>query len=223
MKAAPWVLAGILAIALLAAVGLRRGPPEGPRVQELRTELLAARAEAQGWRQTLVEARQGLEAQLQSSRDSVGLLRGEKAALAREVEALGGRIVVLADMYAEVRGQLEAGATVHGTTPDSVTAPVDDGLLSGRVAYFPTRSTFALDYVARLALVLGVVDAPDGRAMLVARSPDPRVALQYGSVFYQPPEPIRVCTVGQRLEWGAWGTGLGFVGGLVTGLKAGGR
>lgn len=205
----PWVIAGVLAVALLASVGLRRKPQEDPRVLQLRTELLAARAEAQGWRQQLVEGRQGLEEQLQSSRDSVGLLRGEKAALAREVEALGGRIQILADMYVEARGQLETRATVHGTAPDSVTAPLDDGLLSGRVAYFPVRSAFDIQYVARLGLVLGAIGTPDGRALLVARSPDPRVELEYGAVFYQPPAPLRVCSVGERARWGGFGLGFG--------------
>lgn len=219
-RGAPWLVAGVLAVALLAVLSLPRKPQEDPRVLRMRTELLAARAEAQGWRQTLVEATGDLEEQLLATRDSMGLLQEEKAALAQEVEALGGRIQVLADMYADVRGQLTAAATVHGPgeSPDSVTARLDDGLLTGRVAYFPLPRTFDLEYVARLGLVLGVIEAPDGRALLTARSPDERVDLEYGATYYQRPEPIRVCSLSQRLTWGGYGAGVGLLGGLVLGI-----
>lgn len=221
MKTLPWVVAGILAVALATVLALPGSPEEDPRLQQLRTELLEARAGSMGWETRLAAATAGLEARLATTRDSVGLLRGEKAALAREVEAMGARITALVDMYAEARGQIEAQGTVHGTSqePDSVTAPIDDGLIEGRVAYLPPTSSFSLDYVARLSIVLGLVDAPDGRLLVTARGTDPRVELSYGSVFYQPPPPVRVCSIGTRLEWGAWGVGVGFLGGLMTGLK----
>lgn len=221
MKALPWVLSGVLAVALATVLALPGPPEEDPRLHQLRTELLEARADSMGWETRLVAATAGLEALLAATRDSVGLLRGEKAALAREVEAMGARLTALVDMYAEARGQIEAQGAVHGARPepDSVTAPIDDGLLEGRVAYLPPTSSFSLDYTARLSLVLGLVDTPDGRLLVTARGTDPRVELSYGSVFYQPPAPVRVCSMGTRLEWGAWGAGIGFVGGLVTGLK----
>lgn len=205
---APWVLMLLMAVTLLATRACPGpSPGEDPEVQRLRTALLSARAEAQGWYTALVEGTMAMEQQLMAAEDSMGLLAQEKAELAREVLALGGEIRVMADMVAELRGQLEAQGTTHGPAgaPDSVTAPIADGLLEGRVAYFPGPSRFALDYVARLSLVLGVVEAPDGRALLVARGTDPRVQLSYGQVYYQPPAPLPVCGLGERLRWGGYG------------------
>lgn len=205
---APWLLVALLSITLLATHACPTPPPrEDPEVQRLRTAVLAANAQAQGWYTALVQGTTSLTLQLMEAEDSVGLLRAEKAALAREVRALGGEIRVMADLVAELRGQLEAQGTTHGPleAPDSITARIDDGLLEGRVVYFPAASLFSLDYTARLALVLGVVAAPDGRALLVARGTDPRVQISYGQVYYQPPPPLQVCGLGERLRWGGYG------------------
>lgn len=210
-----------LAVGFAAAWRLSVGARErqDDEVATLRTNLLGARADAQGWRTRAVEGREGLERRLMASKDTTGLLREDKAALAQEVVALGGQIRVLVDMYAEARGQIEAHATEHRVSAtadaDSVTAPIDDGLLEGRVAYLPPTQRFNLDYVVRLAMVLGMVDAPDGRLLLTARGTDPRVELRYGDVFYQPPAPLRVCSVGEQLRAGGFGAGVGSV---ITGL-----
>lgn len=214
------LVATIAAIGFFAAwqlTGLQANRADS-RVRVLRTELLAVRLDSAQWATRLVESTEGLEERLQFSRDSTVLLSSEKADLAREVEALGGRILVLADMYAEARGQLEAAATTHesvGNTTeiitDSITAPFDDGLLRGRVAYFPAPSHFSVQYTAHIALALGMIDTPDGRMLLSARAPDSRVALSYGEVLFQRPEPIRVCSLGQKA-----GAGLKVYGALRT-------
>ena len=226
------LIAGLTLALVLTTCGSRRALAErDARVDSLRTETLAARADAMGWETRLMRATESLDARLQAADSTVGLLTAEKAALAREVETLGGRLSSMVDLYAGVVGSIEThDATVHGpergsneprAEPDSVTAPIDDGLLSGRMVYVPP-ATLGLEYSVELALALGWVEAPDGRALVTARAADPRVQLRYGDVFWSPSPPVQYCGWGTRLAWGLGGAVAGGVVGFAGGVTLGG-
>ena len=192
-------------------------------LRRIRAERLMASIDSAGWEARLVDATEGLEAQLQEARESGALLAEEKADLAAEVETLGGELRAMADMYVELAGSIRThDATVHvsdtaAVQPDSVTAPVDDGLLRGKIAFFPP-SSFDLDYRLQVALALGWIDAPDGRLLITARATDSRVGLSYGDVFYQPPAPVAYCSVGEKARWATYGAGALELGQLVAGV-----
>ena len=218
MKAAiPWLLVGALALVSLQATCAQRAlDAANAELDSLRTEELAARTEAAGWETRLVEETDGLEGQLREAIEREALHVQEKAELAREVEALGARLTAVMDLYADARGQIVAHAEVHQgpeeysdeyspPLPDSITAPLDDGFLTGRVAYFPAPQEFDLAYQVHLALTAAVAEAPDGRGLLTLMPEDPRVALSYGEVLFQRPEPVRFCGFGQKLQWAGYG------------------
>ncbi len=192
----------------------------------LRSVALAYEGAADGWRIRLVDASDDLEGLLQEERDRGGLLEEEKAELARQAETLNGRISALADMYASARGQITIldgrifASDASTPMPDSVVAEIDDGLLRGRMAFFPP-SRLDLEYRLGLALVLGFIDAPDGRSLVTAMSDNPRVDLRYGEVFYQPAPPVEYCPVGTRLTWGLGGVGVGSVAALLKSILGG--
>lgn len=186
-----------------------------------RTDLMAIRADSAGWETRLVEATTDLEAKLQEAVDSTDVLSVALAGLARENELLGGELRAVATMYAGLAGSIEAhDATVHRTQTsptedsrespvDSVTAPIDDGLLSGRLVYRPP-STLAIDpYRVELALALGWTETPDGRALVTARASDPRVALSFGDVYWSPPPRVERCSLWCQLKVGARGYFIG--------------
>ncbi len=231
MSARPaWILAGILAALLLVSQCASHGAlaDRDARVDSLRSEALAARLVADGWETRWAVTEEVLVGRLLSLQDSTALLGREKAALAEQVELLGGRLALVTDLYASVRGQLVAhDAVVHGAddydqSADSITAEVDDGLLSGRLVYVPPSTLGINPYSVALELVLGIAETPDGRALATARAADPRVSLRYGDVYWSPPPPVQVCSLGTRLEWGAWGAALGVVGGVVAVSVGGG-
>lgn len=210
MKSATmWALVVALAwVAIQGQCAQRELEAANERADSLRTVVLEERAVAQGWRTQLVQATSEMEAELQEERSRGALLEEEKAELAREVEALGGRLTLVTDLYAEARGQITAHAEVHGDdqeAPDSITAPVDDGLLEGRVAYFPAPREFDLEYSVGIALTAAVAEAPDGRGLLTLMATDPRVSLSYGEVLYQRPEPVQHCSVWQQARAAGYG------------------
>lgn len=182
----------------------------------MKAEALIESIDSAGWELRVVEATEGLEEQLRESRDSTALLFQEKAELAAQVQTFDGRIAVLMDMYAGAVGQIEEHGTVHvaegqevtpDTSPDSITAPINDGLLSGRLKFTPPDS-LGIDYALRLALALGVVDLPDGRQLLNAKASDARVALRFGDVFVQKPEPVAFCSIGTKAKYTGIGAGV---------------
>lgn len=233
-NALPWLAAGCLAfVALQQGCENRELRADSERADSLRAVVLEERAAAQGWRTQLVQATSGLEAQLMEARDREALLVDEKAELAREIQALGGRLAIMTDLYADARGQIIAHADVHGdsssdrwtpeSVPDSITAPVDDGLLSGRLAYFPAPQAFDLQYAISLGLTVAVSEAPDGRGFVTVMPERPDlVSLSYGEVLYQRPEPVQVCSLGQRAETAGWAVGIWELGKLGLSALGGG-
>lgn len=216
MKNAPWLVAGALAVLLVlsqCAAG-RAVDDRDARVDSLRSEEIAARADAMGWETRFSSTVPNLARALQEAQDSAGLLSEAKDSLAREVELLAGRLSVMADLYADLRGQIEAhDAVVHisdstKVAPDSVTAYVDDGLLNGRIAFIPP-DVLDLEYQVQLALTLGWIEVPDGRMLVTARAQHPNIALSYGDIFYAPPAPVEFCSLSTKLTWAAGGTAVG--------------
>ncbi len=210
----------ILAVALLLQVktcGLSRDLAAADAAANLlRTEELLEDADAAGWEAVLVESRDGLTRRLQEANHRGALLEEEKAELARSAELLGGELRVMADMYADMAGQIDAhDAVVFASdastgVPDSVVASVDDGLLRGSIRFQPPDE-LSLEYRIRLGIALGIVDTPDGRAMITARAEHPKVELSYGELFYDAPAPVQYCSIGTRAAWGLGGAGVGSV------------
>ncbi len=189
----------------------------------LRTEELLEDADAAGWEAALVESRDGLTRRLQEANDRGALLEGEKAELARSAELLGGELRIMADMYADVVGQIDAHEAVvfapdaSTGAPDSVVAQVDDGLLRGSIRFRPPAE-LSLEYRIRLGIALGIVDTPDGRAMITAKAEHPKVELSYGELYYDAPAPVQYCSIGTRAAWGLGGAGVGSVAVLLAKL-----
>lgn len=223
-------LVGVVVVGVVLAVIIVRGLLAAGTVDELtaeldrlRSERLEAVVDSLGWEQRIASETEDLARQLQEARDENDLLATEKADLAREVETLGGRLAYVTDMYAGLASSLETAETTVfvdsvSNQADSVTAPLDDGLLSGRVAYRFGPSTFHLDYRVALALSLAMVDLPDGRQQAIARAADPRVDLRFGELYYEAPEPVRTCSLGQRAQTAAWSIGGWKLIELVAGL-----
>lgn len=185
------------------------------RLAAMRTEALATRIDSAGWELRIAEATSGLEQLLQAAADSNARLAREKADLATQVEQLGGELRALADVNATLEGRIASLATLHASEDsavaqsDSITAPLDDGLLRGRVAYFPEPQTFDVSYRVALGMTLGLIEAPDGRQMVTARADDSRVGITFGDVYVQPPEPVVYCSLGRRVLDGLIGAGVG--------------
>lgn len=177
-------------------------------LDSLRSELLQARIDSAGWETRIAEETSGLELRLQESIDSTDVLSIANAELGAEVALLGGRIRNLQRVNARLEGRIATQAIVHSapvensarnTEPDSITASIDDGFLSGRVAYVPPENRFDLRYLAELELSLAVTELADGRQLVSAKSSDDRVHIQYDDVYVQVPDPVQYCSLGDRL------------------------
>jgi hypothetical protein len=89
-------------------------------------------------------------------------------------------------------------ASVARGLVDSVFARFDDGVFAGRVAYFPMRGQFGLDFRAQFAAALAITDQPDGSVLFAAVPSDPRIRLTLTNSIWVPPPSADVCTWGQR-------------------------
>jgi hypothetical protein len=233
--AVPWALVVALGwVAIQSQCAQRELEAASEQLASLRTAVLEERTAAQGWRTQLVQATSELEAQLQDSRDRGALLEAEKAELAREIQTLGGRLAIMADLYADARGQIVAHAEVHvadssasneagnPAMPDSITAPVDDGLLTGKVSYYPPRNAFGLDYRISLGITLAASEAPDGQTLVTAMAEHERVSLRFGEIKVAAPRQVEHCSLTSRVQTsavaiGAWELGKFFFGSATGG------
>jgi hypothetical protein len=189
------------------------------------TELLFERAQKMDLQAQLVETerrRGDLARWLQARGDTLGAAEEAFAELAREAEALRGHVAVWRELAMDYRSQIEATGEVYyraestEALPDSVTWTLDDGLLTGRAVTEPPRAwAFRMDYGVRIEGELVDVVAPDGRLLVTARASDPRVALSFGSVRWDPPPPERYCGWGTKLRWALGGAAAGVVAGGV--------
>lgn len=207
-KVALIVIALLVAALTLSTCGSRRAIDErDARVDSLRTEQLRLQLEARGFETRLASATDDLERRLQESVDSTDALSRINAELAREVELLGGSVRSLAEMYVGAVGTIEASAaeafrSAPDAPPDSIVGDVTDGLLRARVRATVTPPTVGIPAwsIDSLALVASVSETADGRALFAARAVDPRVTIQLGDVYYQPPPPVAFCSFGTRAK-----------------------
>ena len=126
-------------------------------LRRIRAERLMASIDSAGWEARLVDATEGLEAQLQEARESGALLAEEKADLAAEVETLGGELRAMADMYVELAGSIRThDATVH--VSDTAAVQPDFGHRTGR-----RRASEGQDRLLPTLLIRSRLPAP-GRA-----------------------------------------------------------
>ena len=183
------------------------------RVDSIRSEELLQAAEAAGWEAAVAMVEEDLNGRLMAQADSNDALSLRNADLARKVEVLGGQLREMTSMYAQAVGQIEAHGEVHisetASIPDSVTAPVDDGLLSGRLVYRPPTQTLAIDpYTVTLALTTGIIELPNGQWTTITQADDPRVELGIIQSVVDPPEPVPYCSTGQKIKYGGYGAGV---------------
>lgn len=204
--------------------GMGPGEDEVTEADRLRTELLEARARADGWALAMAQAQEDLYGAWRDADLEADSLRQVTQSLVRELQAAEAQLISTSTLVTELRGELEARAdpptdSARNTPRDSATASIDDGLLSGRVTYrFPPEDRFLLSYQARVEAALVAAETPDRRLMVSVRTLDPRVSIDVEDLEYQAPEPIRQCTWTERGQ----AAGVGGVAGLVAGLIAGG-
>ena len=183
-------------------------------------EILRRAADSLGWEVRIGSMTDNLSNDLLQMSDSAGDLKDRTAALIRSVEDLQGRITVATEVNVNLASALttetERSRTFIGegeTQPDSVTSPYDDGLLSGRIAFFPPDTTFALSYTAQVRGSLVTADLPDGRVSVMAMAEDTaRVRFILPMVFVNPPDPISFCGLVPKVKSGL----VGYLLGLVT-------
>lgn len=176
-------------------------------LDSIRSEETRLRADSAGWGTAFaieVERGESLGSIVAAQDQQLRILGPATDSLIRQVELLEGRVAYLSEMYLGAVGQIETHGVVHasdaGATPDSVTADVDDGLLAAHLYYRPPATLGANPYRVTIPLVATVSELADGRALFAARAADPRVTIELGAVYYQPPAPVQFCGLGTRVK-----------------------
>lgn len=167
------------------------------------------------------------EVQLATLSDDLGRSVGSNDSLATrtvelidEIESLEGRVQqateVSVSLIAALRtdsARAEVFVSAPDALPDSITAPYDDGLLSGRIAFYPPVTEFGLEYTAQIRGTLVTAELPDGRWSVFATAEDTaRVRFSVPRVFIDPADPVPYCSFMAKGKWGGLG---GLVGYLV--------
>lgn len=176
-------------------------------------EILRRAADSLRWQVQVATISNDLGRELASMSDSAGSLAGRTVELIAEVESLEGRVqqatAVSVSLIAALRtdsARAEVFAETPDALPDSITAPYDDGLLSGRIAFYPPVREFGLEYTAMIRGSLVTAELPDGRWSVFAAAEDSaRVTFSVPSVFIDPEDPIPYCSIIQRGKWGLFG------------------
>ena len=202
---------------LLVRDGCRGKPPVDPAAG-LRTDVMIERLEADGWEVVEAEAQSDLIATLAALEGDTARLNRRVAEMARQAFVAGAELRAVTELQLQAETALRLAGEVHETaetlpgpetasggdnaTPDSVTSTFGDGVFSGRVSYFPAPSEFGLELRARIAAALVITEAADGRTLFSAAPSDPRVNLQLQASSWQPPAPLQVCSLGQKVRGG---------------------
>ena len=202
------VTTGLLII-ILVRDGCSGEPPVDPAAG-LRTDVMIERLEADGWKVVEAEAQGDLIATLAALEGDTARLGQRVAEMARQAFVAGAELRAVTQLQAKAEAQLRLEGEVHGADtvhlpyqgPDSVTSTFDDGLFSGRVSYFPAPAEFGLELRARIAAVLAITEAADGRTLFSAVASDPRAVVTLSGASYQPPDPVQVCSLGQKVRGG---------------------
>lgn len=204
----------LLAVLLLACVARDQLRPKPDPVAPLRTDQMIAVLQDSGW--VVVTAKQAGNLAWKVTdleRDTTTLGRKVRE-LARQATIAGAQIRALSELHASAADTMLVPAVAHNnaeTMPllsDSLTAAFDDGVFSGRVAYFPRPSQFSVLVQAQIALETAITQGADGRVLFSAVPSDPRVKLALEGAVWSPPPPVRVCTWTQRGRAALVGGGL---------------
>lgn len=139
--------------------------------------------------------------------------------LVASIESLQGRVQQATDVSVSLIAALRtdsARAEIFASTPDalpdSITAPYDDGLLSGRIAFYPPVTEFGLEYTALIRGSLVTAELPDGRWSVFAMAEDTaRVRFNVPQVFIDVADPVPYCSFMAKGKWGGIGGLVGYL------------
>lgn len=186
-------------------------------------EILRRAADSLQWETQVATVTDNLQGELRGLSSENGDLADRTLELVREIESLEGRVATATEVNVNLMNALRTDAVTFASTdtaealPDSIAAPYDDGLLSGRIAYYPPVSQFGLEYGLDIALSMVSTELPDGRWSVMARAEDGRVNLTIPQMFVKPAPPAQYCSVMTRGKWGAGGYLLRLLQAALTG------
>lgn len=206
-----------------------RSRPEPDPAAVPRTEEFIARIQEDGWVVLSGEQHGTLLWQVADLEADTSRLAGKVRDLLRAAEIAGAEVRALTEFRAQAEAALRLSGEAHAArpdtlmrleypgyaglhgTPDSITAVFDEGVFSGRVAFFPHPNEFSLLLRARISAAIAITDAPDGRVLFSVVPEDPRVRVTLANAHWAPPPPVQQCSLGTRLRWGISGIGVGVV------------
>lgn len=173
-------------------------------------EILRRAADSLSWEVRVAEVSDDLGAELLAMSDSAGSLEDRTATLIETVEDLQGRVAtatqVSVDLIAALDSEQAETFVNEQEAVDSIAAPYDDGLLSGRIAFYPPVQRFSLEYMAQIRGSLVTAELPDGRWSVMAMAEDTaRVSFTVPSVFIDLADPVPYCSFVQKGKWGLIG------------------
>lgn len=180
-------------------------------------EILRRAGDSLRWEVRVATVTDNMAAELKSKSDSIGSLKDRTADLITSIESLEGRVATATEVNVNLASALRTDSVRIFTTVeavvDSITAPYDDGLLSGRIGYHPPDQRFSLEYLAQVRGSLITVELPDGRWSVMAMAEDTaRVNFSVPMVFVNLADPVQYCGVVTRGKWGL----LGYLAGALS-------
>ena len=187
-------------------------------------EILRRSADSLRWEVRVATISNNLSRDLARAAGENDSLTARTLELVASVESLEGRVQqateVSVSLIAALRtdsARAEVFVSAPDALPDSIVSPYDDGLLSGRISFFPPVLEFGLEYTAQIRGSLVTVELPDGRWSVMAAAEDTaRVRFSVPQVFIDPADPVQYCSFVQKGRWGGIG---GLVGYLIGSLS----
>ena len=182
-------------------------------------EIIRRAADSLRWDVQLATVTGNLSRDLERAAGDNDSLTVRTLELVASIESLEGRVQQATDVSVSLIAALrtdslnaEIFVSAPDAVPDSITAPYDDGLLSGRIAFYPPVTEFGLEYTAQIRGSLVTAELPDGRWSVFAAAEDTaRVRFNVPQVFIQPADPIQYCGVMTKGRWGLIGAGIGWL------------
>lgn len=152
----------------------------------------AERARAEGW---VVETGFASPGALDAYLDSLTAAGDSQVATLRDdLQASRVRIEQLTGLVATLRGEIQSQATETETdstgTVTRYAGDFEDGPLEGVWTFHVEQELMELIWRAQIRAELLSSRTGDGRTMVFARSPDPRVELEVDRLFLDPQEPV---------------------------------
>ncbi len=216
------LIVSALLVLTITTRGCGRKDPVPHDVAVARTDQMIAILQDSGWVVQTAATASDLTSRLSKLEGDTTRLARQMRALAEQAQIAGAEVRGMAELRAEASTSLQLQAEQYGDSllrlsrdptyagvarglVDSVTAHFDDGVFAGRVSYYPYRSQFGLDFLARFGAALAITNQPDGRVLFAAIANDPRIKLTLENPLWSPPPPMQVCSIGTRLRWGLGG------------------